>query len=313
VVVPRTGRGSVSVKVVDARNMEPLAAGVSASGVISYKGSTGRMGEAELTRLPAGDLVIATNCEGYIPRVDTMFILGDREQTAIIALTPLSYGGIIGAILDAGTSKSIGGSVVYRGPQGGQLSVEPGLGGYALRSIPSGVYYLTASGPTDDYVSQTCTLKVEPGRIASREFYLVRRAAPSPLPSSIKREETRPAKPEPAGLQSVSFESGKAEIPPAAEAVLAHDGELLKANPDMTVELAGHTDPSETTSTEYPSGWELSQARAEAVKQYLVAKFGIAAERMTAHGYADTQPIASNDTEKGRAQNRRTEFRITGQ
>jgi chemotaxis protein MotB len=49
------------------------------------------------------------------------------------------------------------------------------------------------------------------------------------------------------------------------------------------------------------------------VRQYLVEKWGIAPERLTAHGYADTQPIAPNNTEEGMARNRRTEFRITGQ
>jgi outer membrane protein OmpA-like peptidoglycan-associated protein len=291
---PRKGLGSVSVKVVDATSMLPLAAGVSVTGVRSYKGETGPSGEMELTRLPAGDLVIYTNRYGYVPRVDTMQIVGDREQTAIIALSPLTYGGITGVVLDAGTRKPIGGNVAYRGPLQGGLSVDPELGSYALRSIPAGQYYLTASGPTDDYVAQTCTLKVEPGRIASKDFYLVRRR------QTIV-------------LQGVNFETGKADILPEFESVLARAGEILRANPSITVELAGHTDPREIASAQFPSNWELSQARAEAVKQYLVAKCGIAPERLTAHGYADTQPIAPNDSEEGMAKNRRTEFRVTGQ
>jgi chemotaxis protein MotB len=95
--------------------------------------------------------------------------------------------------------------------------------------------------------------------------------------------------------------------------MLVQAGEMLTANPNVTVELAGHTDPGETTGTQYPSKWELSQARAEGVKQYLIEKFGISPERLSAHGYADTQPIAPNDIEEGMAKNRRTEFRITGQ
>ncbi|HTW90477.1 MAG TPA: OmpA family protein, partial [bacterium] len=66
-------------------------------------------------------------------------------------------------------------------------------------------------------------------------------------------------------------------------------------------------------TAQYPSNWELSQARADAVRQYLITKWGIAPERLTAHGYGDTQPIAPNTTEEGMAKNRRTEFRITGQ
>lgn len=64
---------------------------------------------------------------------------------------------------------------------------------------------------------------------------------------------------------------------------------------------------------QFASNWELSQARAETVRQYLQVKWGIAAERLIAHGYADTQPLAPNNTEEGVARNRRTEFRIAGQ
>jgi len=291
---PRKGLGSVSVKVVDATSMLPLAASVSVTGVRSYTGETGPSGEVDLPRLPAGDLVIYTNRSGYLPRVDSMQITGDREQTAIIALSPLTYGGIIGVVFDAGKRKPIGGTVAYRGPLQGEMSVDPELGSYALRSIPVGRYYLTASGPTDDYVAQTCTLRVESGRITSKDFYMV------------KRRQT-------IVLQGVSFETGKADLRPECETVLDRAGEILRDNPGITVELAGHTDPREIASAQFPSNWELSQARAEAVKQYLVAKFGIAPERLTAHGYADTQPIAPNDSEEGMARNRRTEFRITGQ
>jgi chemotaxis protein MotB len=115
------------------------------------------------------------------------------------------------------------------------------------------------------------------------------------------------------GLQSVRFESGKADIRPEFEPRLVEAGEMLVANPGVMVELAGHADPHEAVSAQFPSNWELSQARAEAVKQYLVAKFGIAPERLTAHGYADTQPMAPNDSDEGMAKNRRVEFRVTGQ
>ena len=291
---PRKGLGSVSVKVVDATSMLPLAASVSVTGVRSYRGETGRSGEVDLSRLPAGDLLIYTSRYGYLPRVDSMQIIGDREQTAIIVLSPLTYGGVTGVVFDAGTRKPIGGAIAYRGPLQGELSVDPELGSYALRSVPVGRYYLIASGPTDDYVAQTCTLQVEPGRITDRDFYMV------------KRRQT-------IVLQGVNFETGKADLRPECEPVLDRAGEILRDNPGITVELAGHTDPREIASAQFPSNWELSQARAEAVKQYLVAKFGIAPERLTAHGYADTQPIAPNDSEEAMARNRRVEFRVTGQ
>jgi outer membrane protein OmpA-like peptidoglycan-associated protein len=288
------GSGSIRLKVVDGTSMLPLAAGVTTTGVISHKCETGLTGELRLTRLPAGDLVIYTSHAGYAPRVDSMYIVGDHEQTAIIALSPLTYGVLMGVVADAETRKPIGGSVAYQGTVQGSTRADSTLGSYVLRSLPAGQYRLTASGPSDDYVVQTCTLKVEPGRIANKDFYLV------------KRHQT-------IVLRGVNFETGKADLLPAFDSVLVRAGEMLKANPGITVELAGHTDPREIATAEYPSNLELSQARAEAVRQYLVEKWGIAPERLTAHGYADTQPIAPNNTEEGMARNRRTEFRITGQ
>ena len=288
------GAGSVRLKVVDGTTMDPLAASVTTTGVSSYKGRTGISGELRLTRLPAGDLVIYTNRQDYLPRVDSMYIVGDDEQNAVIALSPLTYGAITGVIADAETRKPISGSVAYHGAIQGSTGADSVQGNYVLRSLPAGQYRLTASGPSDDYVAQTCTLKVEPGRIAKKDFYLV------------KRGQT-------IVLQGVNFETGKADLLPEFDSVLARAGEILRANPGITVELAGHTDPREIATTEYPSNWELSQARAEAVREYLVAKWGIAPDRLAAHGYADTQPMAPNNTEEGMARNRRTEFRITGQ
>jgi outer membrane protein OmpA-like peptidoglycan-associated protein len=288
------GAGSVRLKVVDGTTMDPLAASVTMTGVSSYKGRTGISGELRLTRLPAGDLVIYTNRQDYLPRVDSMYIVGDDEQTAIIALSPLTYGTVTGVVADAATRKPIGGSVAYHGTVKGSTSADSTLGNYVLRSLPAGQYDLTASGPSDDYVAQTCTLRVEPGRITKKDFYLV------------KRRQT-------IVLQGVNFETGKADLRPEFDSVLDRSGEILRANPDITVELAGHTDPREIATAQFPSNWEPSQARAEAVKQYLISKWGIAPERLAAHGYADTQPIAPNSTDEGMARNRRTEFRITGQ
>jgi flagellar motor protein MotB len=114
-------------------------------------------------------------------------------------------------------------------------------------------------------------------------------------------------------LKGVNFKTGKADLRREFDSVPARAGEILKANPGMTVELTGHTDPREIATAQYPSNWELSQARTDAVRQYLTTKRGIAPARLTAHGYADTQPTASNNTDEGMARNRRTEFRIAGQ
>jgi outer membrane protein OmpA-like peptidoglycan-associated protein len=78
----------------------------------------------------------------------------------------------------------------------------------------------------------------------------------------------------------------------------------LIARPDVKVEIAGHTDW--TGSDAY--NLKLSNARADAVMQYLISK-GVKADNLTARGYGETQPIADNNTDEGRAKNRRVELR----
>jgi len=78
---------------------------------------------------------------------------------------------------------------------------------------------------------------------------------------------------------------------------------ILKANPKLNGEVRGYTDS--TASAEYNQ--QLSEARAKAVRDYFI-KQGIAHERIRAKGFGETNPVASNDTVEGRAQNRRVEL-----
>jgi len=75
--------------------------------------------------------------------------------------------------------------------------------------------------------------------------------------------------------------------------------------PTANIEIAGHTD----TDGEDTFNQTLSEKRAQAVSDYLV-KAGLPADRFTATGYGSTQPVATNDTDEGKAQNRRIEFMV---
>lgn len=102
-------------------------------------------------------------------------------------------------------------------------------------------------------------------------------------------------------LKGVYFDSDKAVIKDTK--VLDEATAILKASPKITGEVRGYTDS--TASAEYNQ--KLSEARAKAVRDYFV-KQGIAPERIRAKGFAETNPVASNDTVEGRAQNRRVEL-----
>ncbi|MBA3260021.1 MAG: OmpA family protein [Gemmatimonadales bacterium] len=107
-------------------------------------------------------------------------------------------------------------------------------------------------------------------------------------------------------LRGVNFEINEATLLPISRDILQEVARSLVDNPEVTVEVAGHTD--NTGSRELNE--RLSGERAEAVKAFLIEN-GVAAERMTTQGYAWDQPVASNTTRSGRAENRRTELRRT--
>jgi len=107
------------------------------------------------------------------------------------------------------------------------------------------------------------------------------------------------------GQGKILFDTGQASIQQDSDAVLDHLTATAMRCPDAQIEISGHTDTIGSDDTNL----ELSRRRAEAVADYL-KKAGIAAERMTAVGYGNTRPIASNDSEAGRAQNRRIEFEV---
>jgi tetratricopeptide (TPR) repeat protein len=82
---------------------------------------------------------------------------------------------------------------------------------------------------------------------------------------------------------------------------------FLRANPKLKIEVGGHTD-SEGSDT---YNLQLSAARAKTVSEYLVTH-GIAVSRLSSRGYGETKPIDTNDTQEGKAKNRRTEFKVIG-
>jgi OOP family OmpA-OmpF porin len=106
-------------------------------------------------------------------------------------------------------------------------------------------------------------------------------------------------------VQGVTFEMNSAKLTSEGRATLDGIAETLRSQEGLKAEIAGHTDAigSESFNT------MLSQQRADAVRAYLMEK-GVDGARLTAVGYGELEPVASNDTDEGRQANRRVEFRI---
>lgn len=106
-------------------------------------------------------------------------------------------------------------------------------------------------------------------------------------------------------LNNVFFETGKSDLSNESRVELNKAVELMETNPSMVIEVGGHTD----NVGDDDFNMKLSHERAKSVRQYLV-NAGIDSGRIQAKGYGETTPVADNDTEEGRAANRRTEFII---
>ncbi len=106
-------------------------------------------------------------------------------------------------------------------------------------------------------------------------------------------------------LKNIFFDFDKATIKSESTNELSRLVKLLKDNPEIKIELGSHTD--DVGSKEYNA--KLSDNRSKAVVAYLISN-GIPSNRLIAKGYGETKPLAKNDTEEGRKQNRRTEFKI---
>lgn len=163
--------------------------------------------------------------------------------------------------------------------------------GQFLIPLPGGKdYALNVSHPGYLFHSENFSLKAHP----SNKPYLME----IPLKPIRKGQSVV--------LKNVFYDTDKFNLKPESKIELDRLAAFLLANPSMKIELGGHTD----NQGDRPKNIILSQNRANSVLNYLVSK-GIDKSRLTAKGYADTKAIASNAEEKGRAQNRRTEFTIT--
>jgi outer membrane protein OmpA-like peptidoglycan-associated protein len=108
-------------------------------------------------------------------------------------------------------------------------------------------------------------------------------------------------------LQNINFETGKADIAADSYPTLDIVGQLLTRWPELQIEIGGHTDSRGTAKLNQ----DLSERRAQAVKDYLVGKFpGLKGEQYTAKGYGEDKPIAPNNNPTNMAKNRRVEFTV---
>lgn len=105
----------------------------------------------------------------------------------------------------------------------------------------------------------------------------------------------------------ILFASGAADLSDDGRAALSEVAAVFTQFPDRRFQVEGHTDDQPIRTSRFPSNWYLASARAIHVVEHLVAS-GVGADAVSAASYADTRPVAANDSEEGRSQNRRIEI-----
>lgn len=201
---------------------------------------------------------------------------------------------ISGRVIDQKTGRPIEATIIYQtlpdGEEAGQASTNPLTGEYKI-VLPYGSKY-SYRAVAKDFIAVGKNIDLteikEYKEINGDELKLV----------PIKEGERVP-------LNNIFFEYAKATLRSESFPELDRIAETMKENGNLVIEIQGHTD--NVGSNE--NNLKLSEERAESVRTYLLSK-KLPANRVTSVGFGESRPIASNDTEEGKAQNRRVEFVI---
>ncbi len=201
---------------------------------------------------------------------------------------------ISGKVIDQVTGKPIEARIIYQtlpdGAEAGEATSDPITGEYKI-VLPYGQKY-TMRAIAKDFIAEGDNIDLTQPKafqqITGKELKLV--------PIEVGRTVR---------LNNLFFDTGKSELRPESGPELDRLVTTLNEAPKMVVEVRGHTD--NTGSNEINA--KLSQDRAEAVREYFVSK-GIEPDRIASKGFGESKPVATNDTDEGRQQNRRVEFVI---
>jgi chemotaxis protein MotB len=103
------------------------------------------------------------------------------------------------------------------------------------------------------------------------------------------------------------FDSGSADVKLKSEPTVARIAKLLRDQP-FNIRIEGHTDNVPIHNSQYSSNWQLSTARAVGMTSLFISTYGFPPDRISASGFAEFHPIATNETAEGRFQNRRVDI-----
>jgi outer membrane protein OmpA-like peptidoglycan-associated protein len=286
---PTRTYGTIAGVVTDAGSNQPLQATIEFPGTQIGSVVSDAAGSFRVDNVETGIYTVTATADKYLKGTLTVTVEDGKSAPAAFALTlATSVTTMTGKVSDKKTGDPLTASVSFPGTSIAPGTSDPATGVYRTE-LPIGAYAVVVEA--EGYVKQTAAVVLEKDKPLIKDFELVK----------VGMVLT---------LKNIYFDFDKATIklPQSAEA-LQGAYQILSANPTIKVEIQGHTDSK--GSDEY--NLRLSDRRAAAVVDHLVKTLGVESARLTSKGYGESKPVATNDTDEGRALNRRVEFVITGE
>ncbi len=273
--------------VVNDKTDEPLSANISIyrEGALIKATSSNAQGQFEFTAIEEGDYKIVASLDGFYDESLEMLVSPGEKIPLNLRLKPIpTEGELVINVIDLATKQPMVAKVTI----GDQIEETTSN---ITRSLKAGTYTIKAVAADENYLPYERTVKLEAGTKLEVEVPLVKKEFKIVLPE-------------------VYFETAKSEIKPESYPVLDDAAKtiakIFSGNATTKIKIQGHTDSR--GSDKY--NLKLSQDRAGAVKDYLVTKHNLDAERLIPQGYGESKPVVPNTTPENMAKNRRVEFVI---
>jgi outer membrane protein OmpA-like peptidoglycan-associated protein len=295
-LVPKTFKIKLTGVVLNEKTQEPLQTTVE----VKLKDKdpsalkTGTTGKFETTMPEVSDLVVSASLEGFLPGQQTLKVPELTSDTTLyveLLLKPVAKKLMLsGNVYDKKTDKLIASrlDIGVRGDRKVAIKAEAPKGSYEKEIPKLGRYLITASA--EGYLNAMDSVEVESEELSPviKDIYL------EPIEVGVTVR-----------LKNIYFDFDKTTLKKESFTELNKVVDFLKQNASVEIEIAGHTDNK--GSDDYNAS--LSQGRSQSVVDYLISQ-GIEDYRLSAHGYGESKPIDTNDTDDGRANNRRVEFTV---
>ena len=295
-LIPRDINVIVSGTVYNEKNQQPIQASVIVTPAdvapINLRSKTDGKFETKIPEVTA--YKISASQQGFLPK-DLSFTLptlgNDTTLYVDIYLTPIAKKLILaGTVFDVKTNKPVNAKLeaTLKTDKKVNYKVQVNNGQYEQEIQKLGQYMFTASA--EGYLNNVDSVEVISEDITPvlKDIFL----QPIEVGLTVR-------------LKNIYFDFDKTTLKKESFVELNKVVDFLKQNPMVEIEIAGHTDSK--GSDDY--NLNLSQGRSQSVVDYIVSQ-GIDSNRLTAHGYGETKPIDTNDTDDGRANNRRVEFTV---